>query len=144
MDYNQKSVPHTACAVCGHVLNRYTGAFGESWIHVLETDDDHPPVPVPVASIHTTFMCDFCLDEGAHWALPVEDYDTIGGGKNVGDWAVCDGCAALLRAGKWEKLTTRAIKAMQKRHNGELPERQHFDLMYGELRKHIIGELRPA
>jgi hypothetical protein len=146
MAYNQ-SVPHTACGVCGHVLNLYTGSFGETWIHVLETDNDHPPVPVPVDSIHTTFMCDFCLAGNARWALPVEDYASSPNGENVGDWAACDGCAALLRANDWGRLTTKAVKAMQKRHQGQgsvAPPRQAFDLLYAQLRKHIIGEVTLA
>jgi hypothetical protein len=141
--YNQ-SVPHTACGVCGHVLNRYTGTFGETWIHVLDSDNDHPAVPVPVESIHTKFMCDFCLIESARWALPVEDYSTEVGGENVGDWAACDVCADLLRKNDWTALTNRAIESMAKRHPGEALSREAFNFMYGQLRQHITGEVRLA
>jgi hypothetical protein len=146
MAYNQ-SLPHTACGVCGHVLNRYTGTFGETWIHVLESDKDHPPVPVPVDSIHTTFMCDFCLDENARWSLPVEDYTSSPNGQNVGDWAACDVCAELLRTNDWDKLTSRAMTAMRKRHLGQpspAPSRKAFEFLYQQLRQHIIGEVRLA
>lgn len=143
MVYDQ-SVPHTACGVCGHVLNRYSGAFGQSWMHILESDNDHPPVPVPVDSIHTKFMCDFCLAEGARWALPVEDYLASESGENVGDWAACDVCADLIRSNDWNELTTRAVKAMQDRHHGAAPPRKAFNLMYQQLRQHIIGEVRLA
>lgn len=145
MPYNQ-SVPHTACGVCGHVLNLYTGTFGqETWIHVLDSDNDHPPVPVPVDSIHTKFMCDFCLSENARWALPVEDYQSSDKGQNVGDWAACDECAEMLRAGDWNKLTTKAVKAMRARHPAEGPiKRSAFEALYSQLRAHIIGEVRLA
>lgn len=144
MPYNQ-SMPHTACGVCGHVLNRYTGAFGqEAWVHVLDADKDHPPVPVPVDSIHTKFMCDFCLSENARWALPVEDYTSFGGGVNVGDWAVCDECANLLRADDWNALTTKALNAMRKRNPSVPIQRSAFNELYNQLRQHIIGELRLA
>lgn len=143
MTYNQ-SVPHTACGVCGHVLNRYTGSFGETWIHSLEKDNDHPPVPVPVDSIHTTFMCDFCLAENARWALPVEDYTAAPTGENVGDWAACDVCASLLQADDWDGITSRAVAAMQERHPGAPDNRPAFDFLYQQLRQHIIGEVALA
>ena len=141
MAYNQ-SLPHTACGVCGHVLNRYTGSFGETWIHSLETDNDHPAVPVPVDSIHTTFMCDFCLAENARWALPVEDYTAAPTGQNVGDWAACDVCASLLQADDWDTLTNRAVEAMQRRHPGTPSNREAFNFLYQQLRQHIIGAVR--
>lgn len=142
MSYNQ-SIPHTACGVCGHVLNLYEGSFGQkTWIHVLETDNDHPPVPVPVDSIHTKFMCDFCLSENARWALPVEDYRSSPNGENVGDWAACDECAELLRNNDWNNLTTKAHNAMLTRHPHPPISRSQFNALYKQLRAHIIGEVR--
>lgn len=144
MSYNQ-SVPHTACGVCGHVLNLYEGSFGQkTWIHVLETDNDHPVVPVPVDSIHTKFMCDFCLSENALWALPVEDYQSSATGQNVGDWAACNECAELIRANDWNTLTTKAHTAMLKRHPEGNIKRADFVILYNQMRQHIIGELRLA
>jgi hypothetical protein len=144
MPYHQ-SIPHTACGVCGHVLNLYEGSFGQqTWIHVLETDNDHPAVPVPVDSIHTKFMCDFCLSENARWALPVEDYRSSDNGENVGDWAACDECAEMLRANDWNRLTTKALKAMRARHPEGPIKRSSFDALYNQLRQHIIGEVRLA
>lgn len=72
-------LPHTACAVCGHVLNQYTGSFGATWVHALEEDKDHPAVPVPSETIRTISLCDFCLAPDASWVLPVEDYRMPGG-----------------------------------------------------------------
>lgn len=89
-------------------------------------------------------MCDFCLDENARWALPVEDYTAGPGGENVGDWAACDACASLLRANDWEKLTARAVAAMEARHPGGGISRKAFDFLYEQLRQHIIGEVRLA
>jgi predicted small metal-binding protein len=144
MPYNQ-SIPHTACGVCGHVLNLYTGSFGqETWIHVLDSDKDHPAVPVPVDAIKTKFMCDFCLSENARWALPVEDYQAHSRGENVGDWAACDICAQYIRTNNWEELTTRALKAMKQRHPEESIPRSTFNHMYKQLRAHITGEVRLA
>lgn len=137
-------LPHTACGVCGHVLNRYTGPFGESWLHVLDTDNDHPPVPVPVASAQTKLMCDFCLTEGARWILPVEDYEVGDGGQNVGDWLACDACADMLRRDDWNALITRAMHTMRERHAGAAPSRRTFETMYGQLRQHVVGEVRLA
>ena len=138
-----QSLPHTACGVCGHVLNHYSGPLGDRWIHTLETDDDHIPVPVPVESINTTIMCDFCLTPNARWALPVEDYEASEHDSNVGDWAACDECAEFLRNNDWDGVTTRAMQAMRTRR-GAIPSRRVFNEMYGQLRKHVTGPVRLA
>jgi len=130
----------TACGVCGHVLNLYSDAFGERWVHALPSDEDHPPVPVYADSIHTTFMCDFCLAEGASWALPVEDYADSSTAASSGDWAACDACAALLRVNDWDKLITRTVAASRNRGNSY--SRQDYELLYQKLRQHVIGKVR--
>jgi hypothetical protein len=133
--------PHTACAVCGHVLNRYTGSFGETWVHVLEEDNDHPAVPVPSDSIRTIILCDFCLVEGARWVLPVENYSIEPGGRNVGDWQSCDACAALLERADWQGLTQRAFIAARQRGQTDGLDWDVFEAMYRQLRGHVIGRV---
>lgn len=134
--------PHTACAVCGHVLNRYTSSFGETWVHVLEEDNDHPAVPVPSGSIRTIILCDFCLVEGARWVLPVENYSIEPGGQNVGDRQSCDACAALLERRDWDGLTRRAFDAAQERGQTDGLDWDVFEAMYRQLRGHVIGRVR--
>lgn len=134
--------PHTACAVCGHVLNHYTGSFGETWVHALEEDKDHPAVPVPSGSIRTISLCDFCLAPDASWVLPVEDYRIDPGGENVGDWQSCAGCAALLERGDWDALTQRAMDAARDRGQIEGAELAVFEAMYRQLREHVTGPVR--
>lgn len=137
-------LPHTACAVCGHVLNHYTGAFGETWVHALEEDKDHPAVPVPSGSIHTIRLCDFCLAPDAAWVLPVEDYRSSLESQNVGDWQCCAGCAACLEQGDWDGLTRRALTAALDRGQIDGAELAVFEAMYSQLRKHVTGPVRLA
>jgi hypothetical protein len=138
------ALPHTACAVCGHVLNQYTGSFGETWIHALEEDKDHPAVPVPSGSIRTISLCDFCLEPDAAWVLPVEDYRAGPESESVGDWQCCAGCAALLERGDWEELSRRALTAIRDRGQIEGAELAVFWEMYRQLREHITGPVRLA
>jgi hypothetical protein len=135
--------PRTACAVCGHVLNQYTGSFGETWVHALEEDKDHPAVPVPSGSIRTISLCDFCLAPDASWVLPVEDY-RVPGGENVGDWSCCAGCASFLERGDWAGLTQRAMDAARGRVQPEDLQPAVFEAMDSQLREHIIGPVRLA
>lgn len=134
-------LPHTACAVCGHVLNQYTGSFGATWVHALEEDKDHPAVPVPSETIRTISLCDFCLAPDASWVLPVEDY-RMPGGENVGDWQCCAGCAAFLERGDWDGLTHRALSAVRAQGETDGVELAVFEAMYSQLRKHITGPVR--
>ncbi len=143
-------LPHTACAVCGHVLNQYTGAFGETWVHALTQDQDHPAVPVPSGSIRTISLCDFCLAPDASWVLPVEDFtidsvwEDIPAHANVGDWQSCAGCAALLERGDWDGLSQRALTAALDRGQIDGAELAVFKELYSQLREHITGPVRLA
>lgn len=136
--------PHTACAVCGHVLNQHTGAFGETWAHALEEDKDHPAVPVPSETIRTIRLCDFCLSPDAGWILPVEDYRIDPGGENVGDWQCCAGCAVFLERNDWDGLTRRAMDAARERAPREDLQLAVFEAMYSQLREHVTGSVRLA
>jgi hypothetical protein len=130
--------------VCGHVLNQYTGAFGETWVHALEEDQDHPAVPVPSGSVRTISLCDFCLAPDAAWVLPVEDYRASPESQSVGDWQCCAGCAALLERGDWDGLTHRAVAAVRSHGETDGVEPEIFEAMYSQLRKHITGPVRLA
>ncbi|MEO3931435.1 hypothetical protein WMO79_01290 [Micrococcaceae bacterium Sec7.4] len=134
-------LPHTACAVCGHVLNLHSSAFGDNWVHALEEDKDHPAVPVSSGSIRTITLCDFCLAPDAAWVLPVEDY-RVPGGENVGDWQCCAGCAAFLERTDWAGLTQRAMDAARGRVQAEEIRPAVFEAMYSQLREHITGPVR--
>lgn len=136
--------PHTACAVCGHVLNQHTSAFGKTWVHALDEDKDHPAVPVPSGSIHTIRLCDFCLAPDASWVLPVEDYFVGVEGQNVGDWQSCAGCAVFLERSDWDGLTQRAFTAALDRGQIEGAELAVFQQMYSQLREHVTGPVRLA
>lgn len=136
--------PHTACAVCGHVLNLHSSAFGDNWIHAQEEDKDHPAVPVSVESIRTIRLCDFCLEPGAAWVLPAETYRVGLEGQSVGDWQCCAGCAAFLEQGDWEGLTRRAFETVRGRRETEGIELAVFEQMYKQLREHITGPVRLA
>jgi hypothetical protein len=134
--------PHTACAVCGHVLNLHSSSFGETWVHALEEDKDHPAVPVPLESISTISLCDFCLAPDAAWLLPVEDYRASPESQSVGDWQCCADCAALLERSDWDGLASRALDALTSRGETDGAELAAFKHMYGQLREHIIGPVR--
>jgi hypothetical protein len=133
-----------ACAVCGHVVDTRTQEVGSAevsrtWTHNMASADDHVVVPVPVDWIRTNFRCDFCLTDEARWSLPVEKYEVVSGYMNEDDWAACDICAAALRARDWNKIIYRAVQA-HKRVNPELPvPREHFAVMYQQLKTHILG-----
>ena len=134
--------PHTACSSCGHVLNHHNSAFGATWIHALEEDRDHTPVPVPVESIRTIKLCDFCLAPDAAWVLPVEDYRATPESQSVGDWQCCGGCAALLERSDWDGLIRRAMDALRRRGETDGVEPKVFEAMYSQLRGHITGPVR--
>jgi hypothetical protein len=136
--------PHTACAVCGHVLNLHSSAFGENWVHALEEDKDHPAVPVPSESIRTIRLCDFCLEPDAAWVLPVEDYRAGPESQSLGDWQCCADCAAFLERGDWDRLSQRALNAVRARGETDGIELAVFETMYSQLRGHITGPVRLA
>ena len=135
-------IPHTACAVCGHVLNQRSSAFGRTWEHALEQDKDHPAVPVPVEEIRTIKLCDFCLEPDAAWILPAEDYRASPESESVGDWQCCAGCAAFLEKGDWTALTAKALAAVRSRGETRGAELEIFEAMYSQLREHITGPVR--
>lgn len=136
-DPNRNPTP-MACAVCGLVLARYHEDGKPLFKHGPGDPDDHPVIIVPAAQLRANIRCDFCLADDATWTLPVETYAMQGGpDMNIGDWAVCDVCALLLQTDAWEALTSRVHGEFTKR-NGPAP-RFTFELMYEELRPHILG-----
>lgn len=138
----KRSVPHTACAVCGHVVNQRVNSFGEVWFHTLK-GDDHPVVPVPVESINTIIMCDFCLAPNGRWVLPAEDYEAVPGHNSVGDWATCDVCAGYINDDAWDALTDHAHAAAERRRGirGSV-DRRALAVFYTQLRAHVTGPVR--
>ena len=132
-----------ACAVCGLVLNRRVLASAdgltEEWLH--NQPADHPTVPVPVSDIRTNFRCDFCLADNARWTLPVAQYEAAPGNMNEGDWAACDVCADLVRAGKWNAIVGRVAKAFRAQ-SGQSVQTEALRMVYRQLRANITGPLR--
>lgn len=152
-------VEPTACAVCGHVVSVVTrGAEIVGYRHGLERDEDHPVIPVPVSSIRTEFVCDFCSAPGARWSLPVEPYEMtlplapppgwsgpeMPATMNTDNWAACDGCAAAIRAGDWGKVVYRSDRAQRDRGSQlkSAESRAILQHTYRELRQHITGPIR--
>lgn len=137
-----------ACAVCGHVLNRYSGSFGEGWVHALDADKDHPAIAVPEGSIRTMRLCDFCTEPNAGWVLPVEDFtidpglEALPAHTSVGDWQCCAGCAALLERGDWNGLARRALAAAKVEDHLEDPELAVFEAIHHTVREHVTGPVR--
>lgn len=133
-----RPVPH-ACAVCGLVLNYRTSAFSADvafWEH--STPADHPVVAVPAEQLRANFRCDFCMADNAAWKLPVEPHEIAPGHMDAGDWAACDDCAELIRAGRWSKLAVRAAAASG---DGSRSDLELFEALYAQLRTHISGPL---
>ena len=135
--------PYTACAVCGHPLNahkQHDGTFEYS--HADPADDtDHVTVPVPAEQLRLNLRCDFCMDDGAPWLLPVEDYEVAPGNLNRGDWTCCTTCADLIRADRWSQIITRARDYRKVAGLPPLPRRV-YDSMYRQLSAHITGPIR--
>ena len=136
--------PHTACAVCGHVLNLQTRSVGAFWVHALEEDKDHPAVPGPAESIRTNRLCDFCLASEAAWVLPAETYGIGLDGRSVGDWQCCADCAVFLERGDWDGVTRRAMDGARGRMPEEDRQLDVFEEMYSQLREHVTGPVRLA
>ena len=60
---------------------------------------------------------------------------------NEGDWAACDICADLFRAGKWNAIIGRVAKAFRA-HSGQPVQTGALRMVYRQLRAHITGPLR--
>lgn len=156
------------CTVCHRVLEKYDAVengrvVGYEWFHpfdMRQEGESHEPVPVmrkDLAEDEIAERCDFCLDEGPTWVLPVENFqepfgvsNPITGGRDVlmshSDWTACDTCGELIRKGYWDRLTRRAIKASKDRtHLAHYPpEAELFiKMLYREISRHVTGPLRP-
>lgn len=63
-------------------------------------------------------MCDFCRDEEPAAGFPCGDFAQEHGGireEFIGDWAACQRCAALVRAGERDRLAVVAVEAFVRR-----------------------------
>jgi hypothetical protein len=140
-------VEEMACAVCGYVVDMLTREdhgveVSREWLHyAVPSSDGHVVVPVPVAWIRTNYRCDFCLEEGARWQLPVKPFTVAGAYTNVDDWAACDGCAAALRVNDWNKVIYRAVKAHRAR-GGDTHKLIFEHLYLRTLKPNITGKVR--
>lgn len=143
----------TMCGVCGRV-----GSFStfDGWRHdQQDAAADHPFVQVAIADAPAQLLarCDFCNITGdIPWELPVEDFKMPhtellpDNHWSRGGWAACDTCAGLIRRRLWRALANRAV---QTRMNNMRSAREiafmraGFIELYGLVRRHITGPIRP-
>lgn len=92
--------------------------------------------------------CDFCMEPGAGWVLPVEDFtlstgrDDVPDHSSVGDWQCCSGWAALIRSDDWDGLARRALAAAHIGGHLEDPELEVFEAIHRAVRVHATGPVR--
>lgn len=139
--------PRQACGVCAKVLNVRTYDDGRvEYVHTeQDSPADHIAVPVDPDVIDTEGRCDFCNEDWPKFVLPVSDFVAMHGVMTGSDWAACEKCAALIEANQWGALHRRALAFYAARHGEEVPKEvgDHLKLLYGRVRKHIKGSMRP-
>ncbi|SFO83002.1 hypothetical protein SAMN05421810_101100 [Amycolatopsis arida] len=137
---------HIICKVCDRALNRYVDDDGVTYIHTFNDPTNHEPVPVE-APPDWRGRCDFCSAEKPEFLLPARDFRVPhhDNEMSIGDWAACAFCAMLIDSNRWNELARRAAAGHEKLH-GVPPDELRITFvraLYGELRKHISGSLRP-
>lgn len=145
------------CAVCARVLAKFTDPDGETtWVHGLQDDKDHLPVPVLREEVQTRFRCDFCNADESKWILPTREFELpFTGGvaalladgpthMSRADWSACDTCAKLIDTNKWTALLRRVSVYWEKEH-GKMHEavRTNLAALHRRVRKNITGSLKP-
>jgi hypothetical protein len=156
---NLKEPEKRSCAVCARVLHAAQIGRETHWVHAdLGYDEDHPPVPVGQDEMETQFRCDFCFKADPPWVLPTRAFES--GEQRLGDgslvdtmagenFAACDECARLIRAGRWNSVINRVMRAVHERHGfpitGDLGRavRDQLNEFYAQVRQNITGPLRP-
>lgn len=132
------------CERCGRVLDHHEGI---GFVHTVgDAGMDHDPVPVPVSeAVVVVGRCDFCYADWPAWVVPAGEFEVMPGHMSSGDWAACDGCAALINSNQWSALIRRAQQSWQIRHGEPMapPVADGLPRLYRLLRKHITGGLRP-
>lgn len=162
-----------ACAVCGEVLFPRTD-HGEvvSWLHRAELSDawgeangidlavtatvkerlghgpvDHVAIPVRREEVRAETKCDFCSQPNPTWVLPVAEFAADAVNASTQDWSACEVCARLLRKGRWEQLTKRAITAMSAKQGISPSEPRLVDglkALHAQVREYQTGPVRRA
>lgn len=140
------------CGVCATVLDYVvrpgeTPGFAHTAAVRLAGGDDHPPVPVAPGEVFAATFCDFCYAPDPQFLLPARDFtysnDTDG---SVGDWALCDPCAVLVDAGRWNDIVRRVVAGMFTRYGHRMtePEIAFVKRQHRRLRDNITGGVRPG
>lgn len=174
--------PHV-CAVCGTPLdaqievNDATGAhevvfYRHAYAATFHGEADHEPVPVPVGTVSTVGVCDFCGSRRPELVIPVDDFDMVALPGDVaaaidkdvamaarlrgeapkdttygshGGWSACRSCGRLVETRDWDRLALR-VDAIQQRQGRGIPGGMGVTVLtqtYVELAKHISGPAQP-
>jgi hypothetical protein len=124
------------CSGCHRVLNRREDPDGtQTWLHSAADYAAACPGGEPVDVDETVLLavCDFCSTPVERHALMVRcepfSYD-LGPDTHYddGQWAACEICADLIRAGAWDDLAEHAVYRYE-RLRGEFPEPWQRDAM---------------
>ena len=130
-----------ACAVCGYPLERIFDGPTEGWGHARDLYDapDHIAVPVDAHEITVNARCDFCNGAPVTEVLWCTSFDLPGGhSRSVGHWAMCTGCAPLVRRRRYSQLATR-VRSLSAIVAG-FPRKQLDDL-YALVDSHRVEQI---
>lgn len=132
------------CATCGRVLEFVQSARYYRHTSTDRRNEDHPPVPVPLAEGPTRGRCDFCFAEDPAWVLPVRQFKALPHDESSPDWATCTDCKVLIEANQWNALLRRAVVSWESR-NGRAPDLLvlNLKLLYRDVRKNVTGGIQP-
>jgi len=142
------------CRDCGRPLSRLHTPDGMArWLHL--SDPSHDAVPVPLGTVPTVCVCDFCSDPRVDRLFLVETFDlteiAIMGADPFGtprtlsttlvrDWGACSDCAALIDRGLWRELLTR-VRASMRAKGLRRPPTGLLEEAYFRLRENLIGSV---
>ena len=95
-------------------------------------------------------MCDFCCASPAarlyacrNFVVPRTKH-AIFQQESIGAWSACDRCAVLIDAGRWSRLTDRALRRFMKKHglpkDTELEAREQLAEIHQLFKEHMIKE----
>lgn len=120
---------YIACATCHVKASKFTEPDGTVWWgHPNEQDpaQRHKCIPREHKPSEIIYLCDFCLELGPKWAIPLLMHaNTTKWEPNMrlnvtaldtdAWWAACDTCKELISAGKRKELRDRALAPLFER-----------------------------
>jgi hypothetical protein len=132
------------------VLALFENADGteQEWVHGLQDDGGHAPVPVDQDEVRPLYRCDFCNeDDETSWILPVKAFPLPGQDQHMSgdDWSACPPCAAHLSTGRWAALFKRSTVIWERQHKQKMPLIVRGSLMalHQRVRENTTGPLYP-